>query len=81
VPEFSLHKLILQLSRNLLLSVQGLAMLAGELLLFSCDPERQKINKRESGKFKRGKADERENGTFEREELGREVLEGDFRKS
>ena len=46
VPEFSLHKLILQLSGDFLLSVQGLAVLDGELLLFSCDPEKETVNRK-----------------------------------
>jgi hypothetical protein len=39
VLESSLDELVLQLSRNLLLSIQSLAVLEGELLLLSCNPE------------------------------------------
>jgi hypothetical protein len=44
MPESSLHKLILQRSRGVLLSVQGFAVLQDKLLLFSCNPE-EAINK------------------------------------
>jgi hypothetical protein len=46
MPEFSLHQLILQLSGDVLLSVQGLAVLEGKLLLFGCDPEEETINRK-----------------------------------
>ncbi len=38
VPEFSLHKLILQLGEASPLSIQSLLVLLGKLLLFSCNP-------------------------------------------
>jgi hypothetical protein len=64
VPEFSLHKLILQLKGGFLLSVQGLAVLKDELVLFVCNPEEETIN-RKKPVDSRAKINERENGTFE----------------
>jgi hypothetical protein len=60
VPEFSLHQLVLQLSGDDLLSIQGLAVLEGKLLLFGCDPEEETVNRkkpvdsREAGQTKKG---------------------------
>jgi hypothetical protein len=79
VPEFSLHKLVLQLSGDFLLSVQGLAVLKDELILFICNLEEGTVN-RKKPVDSRSKINERENGTFEPRKLGGEVLKGDFRK-
>jgi hypothetical protein len=45
MPEFSLHKLVLQLGGMSPLSIQSLVVLLGKLLLFSYKPEEKTVNK------------------------------------